>query len=279
MADFTTLEFRGTVAFVLDGVPHHVAGEWYPSKKQAQRDTAERALAFFVGKWGEQLLLEQDGGPSRPSPPREQTSEMQILESFCGSYSPCAGVAPQWSHSCEDGECRAIVEITMLGVPHKFSGDAKTTEQEATRDTARRVLWYLQCPGFEAEFSPDPRAPAVNSKEIPAPPTNWASGGAEGSAQQIAERKTALMRVQNKLQQAFAKQLRPGQSVWEWTYETDEEDKAWPPLCRATVKIPVASQTFTGPWARGQRDAQIDACGIVSEFLSAGNGGESQIRA
>ena len=37
-------------------------------------------------------------------------------------------------------------------------------------------------------------------------------------------------------QQAFARQLRPGQSVWEWSYETDASDSGWPPLCRAITR-------------------------------------------
>jgi len=284
MADFTTLEFRGTVAFLLDGVPHHVAGAWHPSKKFAQRDTAERALAFFVGKWGEQLLMEQDGG-SKPIPATTAATEVQALGEFCSTYPACAGKAPQWSHSWEAGECTALVEIMLLGVAHKFTGNAKDSEQAASKDTARRVLWYLQCPGYETLFTPDIRAPAVTAKEIPSPPSNWASDAAEGCALQMAERKTKLMRVQNKLQQAFARQLRSGQSVWEWTYETDEEDTAWPPLCRATVSVPVAGRSFTGSWARGQRDAQIEACNLVNAFLdgdmtrtpSRGSSGDFQI--
>lgn len=270
MADFTTLEFRGTVAFLLDGVPHHVAGAWHPSKKFAQRDAAERALSFFVGKWGEQLLVEQEGG-SKPAPSAGGPSEVQILEEFCASYSACGGQAPKFTISWDKGECSSLAEVVLLDVPHQFLGVPKSTEEAASRDTARRVLWYLQCPGFESAFSPDPRAPAVTAKEIPSPPSNWASDAAEDCALQMAERKTALMRVQNRLQQAFARQLRPGQSVWEWSYETDEEDTAWPPLCRATVNVPVAGKKFTGGWARGQRDAQIEACNLVTAFLNEGD--------
>jgi len=270
MADFTTLEFRGTVAFLLDGVPHHVAGAWHPSKKLAQRDAAERALGFFVGRWGEQLLLEQEGCIAKPPQVGESRSEMDILEGFSMSYPACNGQSPQWSHSWEGEDCRAQVEISLLGVPHKFAGCPKTSQQAASTDAARRVLWYLQCPGFETIFAPDPRAPAVTGKEIPSPPANWASDAAEGCALQLAERKTALMRVQNRLQQAFARRLRPGQSVWDWSYEQDEEDTQWPPLCRATVTVPVAGRSFTGEWARGQRDAQIEACNLVSAFLNDG---------
>lgn len=74
--------------------------------------------------------------------------------------------------------------------------------------------------------------------------------------------------VRSRLQQEFARQLHSGQSVWEWSYELDEEDTEWPPLCRATVRVPVVGRSFTGRWERGQRDAQSDACRLVSKFLS-----------
>jgi len=277
MADFATLEFRGTVAFLLDGVPHHVAGAWHASKKIAQRDTAERALSFFVTRWGEQLLLDQDGQSSAPQVTRG-APELTILEEFCQTSSIVDKVPPSWSFVTENGEHRAQVELVLLGVSHKFAGGAKATQKEAVVDTCRRVLWYLQCPGFEELYSPDPDCPAVTAKEIPGPPANWASDAAEGCAVQVAERKTALMRVQNRIQQTYARQLRPGQSVWEWRYEVDENDASWPPLCRATVHIPVAERSFTGSWARGQRDAQIEACQIVSTYLDENVGNNLRTR-
>lgn len=264
------LEFRGIVAFLLDGVPHHVAGGWHPSKKLAQRDAAERALTFFVGKWGEQLLDEQ-AVPVRAPRAGSGASDTQVLDEFCRSYPPCGGSAPQWSHTCNGHECSAQVQILLLGVPHKFAGAGKPTEEAAYADVARRVLWYFQCPGYQHRFAPDPRAEAVTAKEIPSPPANWACDSAEIADLQKAERKTALMRVQNKLQQEFAKQLKPGQSVWEWSYDMDETDTAWPPLCQARVTVPVLGQTFVGDWVRGQRDAQIQASYRVAEFLD-GNG-------
>jgi len=36
------------------------------------------------------------------------------------------------------------------------------------------------------------------------------------------------------------------------------------------VTIPVVGRSFTGAWVRGQRDAQIEACGLVAQFLSEG---------
>merc|ERR1712098_664238 len=62
-----------------------------------------------------------------------------------------------------------------------------------------------------------------------------------------------------------------GVGVWEWTYETDPNDAEWPPLFRATVQIPVLGKWFAGGWARGQREAQIEAIGRVNAFLDDDN--------
>merc|ERR1719159_743783 len=51
MANAVTLEFRSTVSFVLEGVPHHAVGSWQSSKKGAQRDAAERVLGLLIGMW------------------------------------------------------------------------------------------------------------------------------------------------------------------------------------------------------------------------------------
>lgn len=278
MTDFASLEFRGTVAFLLDGVPHHIAGTWHPSKKFAQRDTAERALGFFVGRWGEQLLTEQrQSGEISSNDFQAATSHVQVLDEFCRSMNPSSpGAVPKWTSRRDESGWIAQAEISVLGVLHKFAGASKSTEDAAKQDTARRVLWYLQCPGYEDAFAPDAQAPAVTAKEIPSPPAYWASDEAEGEALQMAERKTALMRVQNRLQQEFARRLRVGQSVWEWSFETDEKDHAWPPLCRATVVVPLMSRQFTGGWARGQRDAQLEAVNLLASFIDDGGlGGAS----
>jgi len=279
MTDFTTLEFRATVAFVLDGVAHHVAGAWHLSKKFAQRDAAERALGFFVGVWGEALLAELDQAGQKCPPPSNFNrvghvqKEMRVLEDYCKEAPSCAGSRPRWTLRWEGDRCIAVVEVRLLGVMHKLTGTDCSSAEAAYADTARRVLWYLRCPGFDDLYEANPTAPALAAREIPAPPANWATGDtAEEDALNIAERKTALMRVQNRLQQAYARQLRPGQSVWEWSYETDSNDSGWPPLCRASVNIPVIGRSFTGDWTRGQRDAQISASAEVAAFLDQGVG-------
>jgi len=104
---------------------------------------------------------------------------------------------------------------------------------------------------------------------MPAPAASWVATLQNGESVQAAERKTTLMRVQNRLQQVFARQLKPGQGVWEWSYEADPDDTAWPPTCRAKVQIPAAKQVFEGPWVRGQREAQIETCHLVMAFLNS----------
>eukprot|EP00435_Cladocopium_sp_Y103_P049059 s1658_g14.t1 len=167
------------------------------------------------------------------------------------------------------GRCKATAEITLLGVRHSFAGSPAQHASEAKEDTAKRVLWYLQCPGYENLFEPDVQGVAAVAKEIPTPPSNWVNLSEDDESVQAAERKTAVMRLQNRLQQSFAKKLKPGQGVWEWSYETDASDENWPPLQRATVCVPVAHQSFTGPWKRGQREAQLEACQMLQGFLDS----------
>jgi hypothetical protein len=283
MVHSTMLEFRALVAFVLDGVPHHVAGAWHPSKKVAQRDAAERALGFFVTAWAEALL--QDGqavdAPDAAEAAAGSVScgaglaggeavpeECGILEDYCSRAPVCGGPAgPRWSAAWDGGRCRATVEVEILGVVHKFGGVPCATRAAALADAARRVLWYLRCPGFDSMFEPDQTCPAMTRKDIPLPPAKWAADDSENNAIHAAERKTVVMRVQNRLQQAFAGQLRPCQGVWEWTYETDDHDFDQPSRCCATVCIPAARRSFTGSWESSQREAQIVVCQQVAAFL------------
>merc|ERR1719188_284397 len=75
------------------------------------------------------------------------------------------------------------------------------------------------------------------------------------------------MRVQNRLQQAYAHLLKAGTPVWFWSYDRAPRDRGWPPLFRASVHVPLAGRTFRGSWTRGQREAQIEACGKIGDFL------------
>lgn len=269
MADEATLEFSATVTFLLEGVPHHAAGAWHPSKKAAQRDAAERCLRLFTGRWAEEL--QRRHAFSRNS--IDGATAVHALEAFCqNSQHLCGGSPPKFTTAYLDSEAHwlAHAELDLMGVPHQFKGSPMTSEESACNDVAQRLLWYLQCPGFEQAFELDPMDPALVSMQIPPPADEWSRDGARsGDAIEAAKKKTAVMMVQNRLQQTFSRSLPPGQSVWDWSYEAGAEEDIWPIMYRATVHVPVVARSFIGMWARGQREAQISALTQVESFLDA----------
>lgn len=266
----TSLEFRATVAFLLDGVAHHTVGTWRASKKVAQRDAAERTLGLFVNRWASLMMLDESTNASEAEPLPEYSSDAQLLELFCQklSWETSSPSTVHWSHKWDGENCQAYVELCLLDVPHTFAGKTQSTQDLAYEDVARRVLWYLQCPGYEDLFEPDPDYVKAVAHEIPEASSCWCKDDSEGEDKHLVERKTTVMRVQNRVQQAYARQLEPGKSVWFWSYEKENsDDKVWPPRFKASVSIPLANRTFIGSWQRGQRDAQIDAAEQVSKFL------------
>jgi len=308
-SEASVLEFRATVAFLLDGVPHHAVGSWKHSKKIAQRDTAERSLGLLVNRWGEIAMQEIYGlltedGPTgtqpiglQPTPrsldpigePEQEPpalcapgsgvasaaalgGEAAKLFEYCNKFLPsheASAHPPRWHHKWDAGRCQAFVVISMFGVPHTFPGRFCDSQEAACSDAARRALWYLNCPGYENLFEPDPEYVKAAAQTIPEASPSWQRDGHadEGEEQQLAERKTMVMRVQNRLQQAYAQQLKAGTPVWFWSYDRSPRDRGWPPLFRASVHVPLAGKTFRGGWTRGQREAQIEACGKIGEFL------------
>merc|ERR1712136_176230 len=93
--------FRATVAFMLDGVPHHVAGGWERSKKTAQRDAASRALGLFVGRWTE-FLSDSDHEAPRQSDRRHGALPVEVLSHFVAEEfgSPAPDWSVQWYLRC-----------------------------------------------------------------------------------------------------------------------------------------------------------------------------------
>jgi len=164
--------FRATVAFMLDGVPHHVAGGWERSKKNAQRDAASRALGLFVGRWTE-FLSDSDHEAPRPSDRRYCTLPVEVLSHFVEEE--FGSPAPDWSVQWTEDGCKAFVVVQLLGTPHQFAGSTRTCEVAAMADAARRVLWYLRCPGFDSDFDIDETAAVAASRDIPRPSAQWLS--------------------------------------------------------------------------------------------------------
>mmetsp|Transcript_12923 Transcript_12923/g.24391 ORF Transcript_12923/g.24391 Transcript_12923/m.24391 type:complete len:492 (-) Transcript_12923:114-1589(-) len=306
----SSLQFRATTSFLLDGVPHHILGGWWPSKKQSQRDAAERALAFFIGVCGQELTKGHDGHfaaghkPAGASPGHkheDEPAEVSELEEFVGDHLrwSCRWEA-QDSQEILEALCKATVEFQYLGVLHVFAGKACSSKAAAKADTARRVLWYLHCPGYENAFEVEQDQVKTLAQAIPEPvpgtwpPTQEALATAAGSPSTVAstceqemdlsptspspvspgqrsqaeqaellERKTTVMRLQNRLQKIFAKQLTPGKSVWCWRYEKSDADHTF----QASVHISLLDRTFTGGWASTHQAAQMEACNHLTAFL------------
>eukprot|EP00439_Symbiodinium_sp_Y106_P086989 s121_g37.t2 len=287
--------------------PHHVLGGWWPSKKQSQRDAAERALAFFIGVCGNELTKGHEGhAAGRKSPLAEgqredEPDEVYELEDFVGEQLrwSCRWEAQDTQDPILEALCKATVEFQYLGVSHVFAGKACSSKVAAKTDTARRVLWYLHCPGYENAFEVEQDQVKTLAQAIPEPvPGTWPptqealnaacspstvastceqemdlspcspsplSPGQRSQAEQaeLLERKTTVMRLQNRLQKIFAKQLTPGKSVWCWRYEKNEVDHTF----QASVHISLLDRTFTGGWASTHQAAQMEACNRLTTFL------------
>lgn len=281
MGHSMVLEFRAMVSFTLEGVLHHAAGSWQTSKKSAQRDAAQRVLWLAMDQWGK---YSDDGGSAKVFNQINVEAQPEKTLELLTALFPGAGLTAikgknqrnlDWrivTDNKDINKFQAVADLELFGVRHTFPGTFCRSKAEAKEDCARRILWYLKCPGYENDFEVD--CDSLSVSEPPPLPTEslWPRDGsnpeidaASDAQRQIAEQKTLLMRVQNRLQKAFVHQLPAGASVWDWSYEfsPDAKDK----LCRAWVKIHIANKEFKGDWCRGQKRAQFDACERVQEFL------------
>ncbi|CAL1125812.1 unnamed protein product [Cladocopium goreaui] len=104
----------------------------------------------------------------------------------------------------------------------------------------------------------------INVAELDLSPSSPTSPGPKSQAEaELLERKTTVMRLQNRLQKIFAKQLTPGKSVWCWRYEKNEVDHTF----QASVHISLLDRSFTGGWAATHQAAQMEACNQLAAFL------------
>lgn len=287
MAQSSNLEFRATVRFLLDRIPHHATGTWQSGKKAAMRDAADRACTLFVTRWGE-ASVDLGGVTSKepqickpqPEPEPEQGANnseaarvaatldvAQELVRYCRLVSSSGQSSfmserchIHWNHEQDNQGYIVFVEFELVGVSHKFGGPHRASLSDACEDTARRVLWYLQCPGYEDVFEPNPDIDIA--KDIPEAPKNWIQQDTpESDMKEEAEEKTAVMRLQNRLQQAYSKLIPPGTPAIRW------EINRQPPMICAIAKVPAVGKEFCSELKKSQREAKIDACKKVFKFL------------
>lgn len=263
------LEFRAMVSFTLEGVLHHAAGSWQTSKKSAQRDAAQRVLWLGMDQWSS---YSAEGGAATTFNDMKVNGEAnaeRALELVAALLPSAPGVQQkplQWRFAaCDKGSknFQAVAEFEIFGVHHTFPGGFCRSKAAAKQDCARRVLWYLKCPGYDTDFVVT--SDSLMASEAPPLPSEseWqrdSNSATEANVNNdarrlIADQKTLLMRVQNRLQKAYVHQLPSGASVWDWSYEfsADAKDK----LCRAWVKIHIANKEFKGDWCKGQKKGTV----------------------
>merc|ERR1711971_222690 len=134
--------------------------------------------------------------------------------------------------------CQSSVEVTLFGgITHTLQGAVCSDDISSREDLSRRALWYLRCPGYENAFEVDAQAAAAEEFRAPSLGEWRREGSGVGSdplseaQQKTATQKTQIMRMQNRLQRAYGKELSSGVGVWQWSYEFPEEQSL---LCRAT---------------------------------------------
>jgi len=185
--------FRAIVAFLRDGVPHHISGDWDSSKKLARQNAAEASVLLLRGGWAQVAEAPVDAlvdlGTLLPMPGSQAevlqatADHKQLLVAFCRQHThmriePSAGPSePVWSCESIVGAAApswvALVRIPLLGVPHTLLGPASASPQAAYAELARRVLWYLGCPSCHGLYMPDQATLRANECKIRGPPDSW----------------------------------------------------------------------------------------------------------
>jgi hypothetical protein len=289
MANAVTLEFRATVSFIFEGIPHHATGAWQTSKKTAQRDAAERVL----------VMLNEQSCISSPSAQTElfcsaEASPVDQLSDYCAKLRGKQKTEALWETLCwsctqENEGWQAAVEVCIYGdAVHTLQGAVCSNKQSAMEDTATRALWYLKAPSHLSAFEVSHEEVAQEALEVPSSEIWLREGMVHGAdlyrsekQQQAAEQKTTLMREQNRLQKRYARGLATGEPVWTWFYDYSPITEENPtgsvvPWCRATVCITGPNIEFQGQWCRGQKQAQLNACAHVTEYLDSEERGDSR---
>jgi len=179
--------FRASVSFVMDGVSKTYCGGWAPSKKKAQRDTAEKVLWFLrsEGAPEPQVLptpsAASASGARNPDGPiaelhcyvREQSglsSNEKVLHwEYEGRTEPDSGSG---GVPC----FRATVSFTIAGARRSLCGGWHASKKKAQRDTAERVLIYLRSAPCHAEsITAISFCPSLQPVMPPVAPHLWAT--------------------------------------------------------------------------------------------------------
>mmetsp|Transcript_14782 Transcript_14782/g.33626 ORF Transcript_14782/g.33626 Transcript_14782/m.33626 type:complete len:543 (-) Transcript_14782:141-1769(-) len=183
--------FRAVVAFLRDGVGHHVAGAWQRSKKHSRQDAADVFLQLMRRDWARQApagsaapAVYVDVGAllhAQLSTTLATENSLQALSQVCAERAElrlsitAPRTDPVWAWQTTGPSWRALVELPLWGVAHTFSGPVCISPDVARAETAQRVLWYLgghaPCEGL---YVPDSQGLLGAECRVAPPPKSWA---------------------------------------------------------------------------------------------------------
>jgi len=193
--------FRAVVAFLCDGVGHHVAGHWQRCKKHSRHDAADIFLQIMRRCWarpvpancgapsvfvdlGDRLLLAHSRNKAAHHTTASAATLVDLLQETCAQHAEtrCAAdgvpAEPKWSWQQGGPEAwQALVELPLWGVHYMFAGTVCSSQDQAMKETARRVLWYLggAAPHVtENTFVPDSSTLLRTECKVSLPPKCWA---------------------------------------------------------------------------------------------------------
>jgi len=185
--------FRGVLAFLFNGVPYHVAGDWQTCKKFARQSAADAALALLRGL---QPQYAEDGSAaaqqvmdvcvdlSHVLPSQRNTDSsaqrdcVRKLESFMKHAALSHGDG-LLAWDCErlgvNGAWSASLKVSMFGVVHTFTGPCLVTAEEACNELSRRILWHMGQRNARGLYIVDRNQWQVQQCRVPSAPSYWYS--------------------------------------------------------------------------------------------------------
>jgi len=186
------LMFSGVVAFLCNGVPHHIVGSWQTCKKNARQATAEAALAVLRSYQADTapdeeavihvcidtaaLLTRGEAARTTAGAESVQALEARVRKIQEGVVEPSErGIRWQCETGQEGTGWQALMTAQTAGLIQTFLGPCLSTADLAYAELARRILWYMGDRNLNGCYLPN-RAALLRARcEVPEAPRTWMS--------------------------------------------------------------------------------------------------------
>jgi len=157
----TTLQFRATLSFMFNNIPHHFCGGWQSSKKKAQRDTAERVRHYLArtfeqpepGAAANRERQQEEGSPveprSRPQTPGHRAAidptnlPKSVVEELWAAFEGRSRSASSGAGARDEGneeECGAREAKLKWDIEDATSSPA--AERDASGEACRATVTF-----------------------------------------------------------------------------------------------------------------------------------------